>query len=210
TRNLINKGDRIGTVIYSNDHDLWQCLNDDVFIYSKAGKHKKILRAGKVMTQFLKKPVDIPDRFLPLAMAVIGDPGDDVTGVKGIGPVAFIKAFKELVILTGDMDIIYDKLENNKPLIDPIPPSLSNKKLRTIVDAEVANKTISNNLRLVSFELISRAIDNPIKTDMIEKRKVIERQFLGEREVYPLESMKKALEKNNVLLESSSIDFIYI
>jgi len=210
TRDLILKGNGVGNVIYSNDHDLWQCLNDDVFIYSKAGKHKKILKAGKVMTEFLKRPVNIPDEFLPLAMAVIGDPGDDVIGVKSIGPAGFITAFKELCALTGDMDIIYDKLEKRLPLIDPIPPSLSNKKLRTIVDAEVANNTISKNLRLVSFELISRALDNPIKTDMIDKRKIIEKQFMGEREIFPLESMKKALEQNNVYLESSSIDFLYI
>lgn len=210
TRDLMPKGDGIGNIIYSNDHDLWQCLNDDVFIYSKAGKHKKILKAGKVMTEFLKRPVEIPDRFLPLAMAVIGDPGDDVTGVKGIGPAGFIIAFKELLALTGDMDIIYEKLENGKDLIDPVPPQIVNKKLKSIVDAEVANKTITNNLRLVSFELISRALDNPIKTDMIDKRKLIKNQFLAEREIVPLESMKKALIQNNVFLEESSIDFIYI
>jgi len=210
TRDLIPKGNGVGNVVYSNDHDLWQCLNDDVFIYSKAGKHKKILKAGSVMTQFLKKPVEIPDRFLPLAMAVIGDPGDDVVGVKTIGPASFITAFKELVALTGDMDVVYDNIENRRPLIDPIPPSIVNKKLRTIVDAEVANETISKNLRLVSFELISRALDNPIKTDMIDKRKIIEKQFTGERDIFPLESMKKALEQNNVYLENSSIDFLYI
>jgi hypothetical protein len=210
TRGLIPKGNGVGNIIYSNDHDLWQCLNDDVFIYSKAGKHKKILKAGGVMQEFLKRNAAIPDEYLPLAMAVIGDPGDDVTGVKGIGPASFLNSFPELVAMTGDMDIIYEKVENGKDLIDPVPPQIVNKKLKSIVDAEVANKTITKNLKLVSFELISRALDNPIKTDMIEKRKIIETQFLAEREVVPLESMKKALLQNNVFLEESSIDFIYI
>lgn len=210
TRNLMPKGDGFGNVIYSNDHDLWQCLNDDVFIYSKAGKHKKILRSGNVMKTFLKRDVDIPDEYLPLSMAVIGDPGDDVTGVKGIGPASFAQVFDQLVAMTGDMQTIYSNLHNNKPLIDPIPSSISNKKLKSIVDAEVANKTITNNLKLVSFELISRFLEDPIKTEMIEKRKIIEKQFLAEREIFPLESMKKALESNNVFLEGSSIDFIYI
>ena len=210
TRNLVKRGNGVGNVVYSNDHDLWQCLRDDVFIYSKAAKFKRIHKYGKVMSMFLKKEVDIADEYLPLAMAVIGDPGDDVTGVKTVGPVAFIKSFDELVSLTGDMDTIYNKLENNQKLIDPIPQSIVNKKLRLIVDAEVKNKTISNNLRLVSFELISRALDNPVKTDMIDKRKIIEKQFLSEREVYPLDSMKKALEQNGVFLAESSIDFLYI
>lgn len=210
TRKLIQNGDGVGSVVYSNDHDLWQCLNDDVYIYSKAAKFKKIHKQGSVMSMFLNRKVDIIDEYLPLAMAVIGDTGDDVVGVKGIGPAGFIQAFKELTVLTGNMDTIYDKIENRQLLIDPIPQSIVNKKLRMIVDAEVKNKTISKNLQLVSFELISRALDNPIKTEMIDKRKIVEKQFLAEREVFPLESMKKALERNGVFLEESSIDFLYI
>ncbi len=45
---------------------------------------------------------------------------------------------------------------------------------------------------------------------MIDKRKVIEKVCLEDKEVYPLESMKKALETNGVFLEESSIDFLYI
>jgi 5'-3' exonuclease len=210
TRNLIPSGDGIANVIYSNDHDLWQCLDKDIFIYSKAAKYKRIYKPGKVMTTFLKRKVDIPDEYLPLAMAVIGDPGDDVTGVKGIGPAGFIQVFDQLVALTGDMNTIYDKLENKQKLIDPIPPSISNKKLKSIIDDEVNNSTISKNLRLVSFELISRELDNPNSTEIIEKRKIIEKQFLTEREIFPLESMKTALIKNGVFLEESSIDFLYI
>ncbi len=210
SRGLISNGGTTGSVVYSNDHDLWQCLRDDVYIYSKAAKFKRIHKAGGVMTMHLKREVTIPDEYLTLAMAVIGDPGDDVYGIKGIGPVAFIEIFDQLVALTGDMNTIYNKLENNKPLIDPIPSSISNKKLKKVVDAEVEHKTISNNLRLVSFELISRELDNPSKTDMIDKRKIVEKQFLPEREVYPLDSMKLALQKNNVFLEQSSIDFLYI
>lgn len=210
TRGLISKEVGVGNVVYSNDHDLWQCLSDDVFIFSKAAKFKKIHKQGKVMSMFLKRDVDIPDEYLPLAMSVIGDVGDDVTGVKGIGPVGFIEVFDQLIALTGDMDCIYDKVEKGKDLIDPIPQSIVNKKLRLIVDAEVQKKTISKNLKLVSFELISRALDNPSSTEMIDKRKIVETQYLAEREVYPLESMKKALEKNGVFLTESSIDFLYI
>jgi len=210
TRGLISRGSGVGNVVYSNDHDLWQCLNDDIFIFSKAAKSKKIHKQGKVMSMFLRRPVDIPDEYLPLAMSVIGDPGDDVTGVKNIGPVGFIETFNHLVALTGDMDTIYKKVEGKQDLIDPVPSSLSNKKLRLIVDAEVNKKTISKNLKLVSFELISRALDNPSSTEMIDKRKILEKQFLAEREVFPLESMKIALEKNGVFLTESSIDFLYI
>ena len=85
-----------------------------------------------------------------------------------------------------------------------------NKHLKKVVKEETTGKVISNNLKLVSFELISRALDNPIKTEMIDKREVIEKLLLDTQNVYPLESMKKALETNGVYLEESSIDFLYI
>lgn len=210
TRGIVPNGGEVGSVVYSNDHDLWQCLNKDVYIFSKAAKNKKIHKPGKVMKAFLKRENKIPDEYLPLAMAVIGDPGDDVVGIKGIGPAGFLNVFDQLTALTGDMNTIYKKLENRQKLIDPTPPSISNKKLKSIVDEEVSNGTVSKNLRLVSFELISREIDNPSSTEIIEKRKVIEKQFLSEREIYPVEAMKTALTRNGVFLEDSSIDFLYI
>jgi 5'-3' exonuclease len=210
TRNYVAKGDGIGNVIYSNDHDLWQCLDNDVFIFSKSGKSKRILKPGNVLELFTKKKNPISDDYLPLAMAVVGDPGDDVIGVKGIGPSSFLGVFEQLVAMTGNLEQIYDKVGSNRELFDFIPPSISNKKLKSIVDAEVNNKTISNNLKLVSFELISRAVEDPSTTEMRDKREVIDKHFRDERWIPTKESMKKALEKNGVFLESSSIDFLYI
>jgi hypothetical protein len=209
TRNLVQKGDGVGNVLYSNDHDMWQTLNDDVYIFSKSGKHKKILKKGNVMELMTKKKNNIPDEYLPLAMAVIGDPGDDVIGVKGIGPASFLAIFDQLISMTGNLEQIYRKVESNKNLFDFIPKSVTNKKLQSIIDAEVNNQTISKNLKLVSFELISRAVENPVTTEMRDKRTIIEKR-LQPRKDASLEAMKMALAKNRVTLEESSIDFLYI
>lgn len=209
TRDIISKEEATGNVIYSNDHDLWQCLSDDTYIFSKSAKVKKILKSGRNMKRLLKKDTDIGDEYLPLAMSVIGDPGDDVIGVKGVGPVGFLEVFDQLIAMTGNIEQIYNKVESNKNLFDFIPPSISNKKLNSIIQDEVNNKTISNNLKLVSFELISRALDNPNSTDMISKRKFIEKRF-SDKQVSSANAMKEALEKNGVFLEESSIDFLYI
>ena len=162
------------------------------------------------MEMLTKKKNNIPDKYLTLAMATIGDPGDDVIGVKGIGPVAFLNIFDQLISMTGNLEQIYKKVESNKPLFDFIPKSITNKKLQSVVDAEVKNKTISNNLKLVSFELISRAIENPSTTEMRDKRLIIEKHFEKDRQYVPLEQMKDALARNGVMLEESSIDFLYI
>jgi 5'-3' exonuclease len=199
----------VGNVVYSNDHDLWQCAADHSYIFSKSAKVKKIIKAGTVMDHMLKRKSKIPDIFLPLSMAVIGDPGDDVDGVKGVGPARFLEIFDQLISMTGDMGKIYKKVENNQDLFDFIPPTIQNKYLNTVVNEEVKSNTVSKNLKLVSFELISRALDNPSTTEMIDKRKIIEK-ILEDDEVYPCESMKTALQRTGVYLEESSIDFLYL
>ena len=199
----------VGHITYSNDHDLWQNAAQHSYIFSKSAKVKKIIKAGSIMDLLLKKKSKIPDIYLPLAMAVIGDPGDDVDGVKNVGPARFLEIFDQLIAMTGNMWDIYKKVENGEDLFNFIPPTIKNKHLNNIVNEEVNSKVISKNLKLVSFELISRALDNPSTTEMIDKRKIIEK-VLDDNEVYPCESMKKALETTGVYLEESSIDFLYL
>jgi hypothetical protein len=199
----------VGHITYSNDHDLLQNAAQHSYIFSKSAKVKKIVKPGTVMDQMLKRKTKIPDIYLPLAMAVIGDPGDDVDGIKNVGPSRFLDIFDQLISMTGDMGIIYNKVENGEDLFDTIPDSIQNKYLNTTVNEEVNHKTVSKNLKLVSFELLSRALDNPSTTEMIDKRKIIEK-ILQDDEVYPCESMKEALQRTGVYLEESSIDFLYL
>jgi hypothetical protein len=199
----------VAHVIYSNDHDLMQCVRDHTFIFSKSGKSKKIKTYGSVMKDFLRKECSIDDSYLPLAMAIIGDVGDDVTGVNGVGPARFLELFNELITYTGTMDQIYDRIRKNQIIFDPIPTKFKNKYLRKVVDEELNKKTVSNNLRLVSFELISRELDDPNSTEMLEKRKLIEKILVTENNV-PCNSLKKALDMHNVYLEESSLDFLYL
>jgi len=197
-----------GCILYSNDHDMLQCAFKDFFIFFKSGKNKKIIKSGNIMSIFFKKPCSYPDILLPLAMAIIGDPGDDIIGIKGIGPSRLLSVFDELLSLTGSIGEIYKKVYSGKDIFDSLPPSISNKYLQMIVDAEIKDKTISKNLKLVSFELLSRALDDPNNIEILEKRKSIEK-VLEDNEVYPLNSMKEALSRTGVLLEEGSIEFLY-
>ena len=199
----------VGYIVYSNDHDLMQCAAKDSYIFSKSAKSKKIIKPGNIMNMYLKRNCDIEDIYLPLAMAIIGDTGDDVFGVKGIGPAKFIEIFSQLISMTGNIWEIYNNVENNRNIFSSIPLSISNKHLKKVIDSELENQTISKNLKLVSFELISRAIDNPNTTEMIEKRKYVEK-ILKDNIIYPLDSMKNALTKTGVYLEESSLDYLYL
>jgi hypothetical protein len=210
TRNLVEYGDQTVNLIYSNDHDLWQCLQDHTYIFSKVNRNKKIFEAGETMSRFLKERVDIPDEYLPLAMSIIGDKGDDVDGIEKIGPKTFISFFGELNSISGNMSEIYDRVMSDIPIFKVSPEEVRNKQLKRVIQAEINEKRISNNLRLVSFELISRALDNPKTTEMLDRRKSIESHFKNDKKVASSDAMKKALERNGVFLEEASIDFLYI
>lgn len=209
SRGLLPYGEGHGHLVYSNDHDLWQCAGKHSYIFSKAGKHRKIIQKDEVMKNFLKKPNKIPDSFLPLAMSIIGDTGDDVYGIKGVGPASFIKMFDELVESTGSMREIFKKVREGSPLFSSNQDKIKNKQLKEIVQNENETKLISNNLKLVSFELISRAVEDPSTTEMNDKRKLIIKT-LEDNTYSPRESLKKALVTNNIILEDASVDFLYI
>lgn len=209
SRNLVSNDGNTGHIIYSNDHDMFQCVRDNVYIYSKSAKYKKIIKAGSIMNTFLKKPNDIPDNYFPFAMSILGDSGDDIVGIKGVGPVRLLKQFPILQSMIGDIDSMYDRVFNNKDLFENIPVKIQNKYLKMIIDEEVNNKVISNNLKLISFELLSRSLDFPEKTEMIDRRNDIEK-IINNKDYYPRDSIKNALLKMNVLLEDGSIDFLYL
>lgn len=209
TRDIIENKDHTN-IIYSNDHDMYQCVNPNTFIFSKAGKNKKIVQHGNILSTYLKRECKIPDEYYPLCMSILGDPGDDVSGINQIGPSRLIDIFDQVVSLFGPMSQIYDRIISGKNLIDIVPEKIQNKYLNSIVDEEINHKKISDNMRLVSFEIISRELENPKTTEMIDKRKIIEKLFNDEVIIPPAEAMKKALEMNGVFLEESSIDFLYI
>lgn len=209
TRGLVDYGNGTVNLVYSNDHDLWQCVGEHSTVFSKAGKNRKLIRKGEVIKNFLKKPNTIPDIFLPLLMAIKGDTGDDVQGIPNIGPARLLTMFDELVKYSGDMKNIFKKVENDECIFDVNMDQIKNKYLKDVVRYEKEKGLVSKALKLVSFELIARAIENPNTTEMLDKRKFITK-ILDDDKVAPRESLKKALVENNVFLEEASMDFLYI
>lgn len=208
TRNLILSDSQTVNVVYSNDHDLWQCISKNCYVFSKSATSKVIIGPGSVMKRYLKKENDILDEYLSLAMSVIGDSGDDVQGINGIGISRFYDLFDDLVELCGNMNEIYDKVERNQELFSE-SGEVENKYLRTIIENEKSTKKISNNLKLVSFELISRAFDKPNNTEMIKRREKL-KKTLKEDDICSLDSLKMALSGVGVFLETSALDFLYL
>lgn len=206
TRNLVENSKNVGHLIYSNDHDLLQCLRDDVYVYVKVPKVKKIVRKNEALKSYLK--FECPDDYLPLVMAIIGDSGDNVDGIKGIAGKTVEKIIEEVVQLVGGIENLYQNVVKGKQIFDSSLTSHPNKYINTIIEKELTEKVISNNLKLVSFEILSRFLDDPVSTEMVEKRKIIEK-VINENEFVEFKIMKGALERSRVYLTEGILDNIY-
>jgi hypothetical protein len=207
TRKLVDCGEHTVNIIYSNDHDMYQCVSDNCCVFSRTGGTKKIVGKNQAFSQYFKFEAPYPDEYFPLALAMIGDIGDDVVGVKGVGPKNFIKIIDDVHKKYSGINYFYDRISNGRPIFEDIESE--NKILENIIKAEIQKNIISKNLKLVSFELLSRELDSPHSTEMIEKKRHIEDIIRGDN-IASRDAMRSALERNGVFLEGTSIDFIYI
>lgn len=210
SRNLVRKGNDIANLIYSNDHDLLQTIipGTNTYVFQKIMKIKRIVKAGEVMTRELKYDTKIDDNIQPLAMAIIGDPGDDVHGVKGIAGSRFKEIYNDLMKIVGSINELFDNVSNNRPIFDLSKVLIPNKYLSKVISAEAKDNLISKNLRLVSFELISRFFEDPSTTEMLDRKVQVHQLFTAVKKPALLENIKKALEMNRVFF-GDELDNLY-
>lgn len=208
TRKLVDTSSNIGHLIYSNDHDLLQCLRDHVYVYVKVPSVKKLIKKNQALESYLKFTAKYPDDYLALVMSIIGDQGDDVDGVPKIGGKTAEKIIEDVVQLVGGIENLYQNVVKGNQIFDSSLTSHPNKYINTIIEKESKEKLISNNLKLVSFEVLSRFLDDPVSTEMVEKRKVIE-NTINNNEIVELEVMRGALERSRIYLTEGILDNIY-
>lgn len=209
SRNLVDCSKNISHVIYSNDHDLLQCLiHDNVYVYSKVPTSKKLIKKNHALKNYLKFEDDNYDEYLPLIMSIIGDGGDDVEGIKGIGAKTVRKIIDEIIELTGGMENLYQNVLKGREIFKTDLTDHPNKHINIIIEKEKTKKLISNNLKLVSFEILSRFLDDPINTEMLEKRKLIE-NTLKNKQIVEKEIIKNALDRARVFVEDEILESIY-
>ena len=65
-------------LIFTRDKDLWQLITDNILIYD--GHRNKIINK-----EFVRQEYSIDPEFIPDLKALMGDAGDGIKGIKGIG-----------------------------------------------------------------------------------------------------------------------------
>ena len=207
TRNYVDVSPNVANITYSNDHDMSQNLMEHSYNFVKTQQGKTIVKSGEGMSRQTKKPWDGDDEYQPLAIAILGDPGDDVDGIKGIGGVRFTKIFPMLKEMVGTMDELNNNVLTNKPIFDT-SVDYKNKYINDILAAEAKEKRISDNLKLVSFEILSRVFDDPDTTEMLGRKRRFDK-IVNTKELTILETMRETLEKSGVEILGEDLDVVY-
>jgi len=207
SRDLVKKDKSVAHIIYSNDHDMLQCIDDHCYIYSKTIKGKEIVKKGQVMNKYLKEEkLGFPDEWFPLALSVLGDTGDCVDiAKKGFGPKNLIKILEQLVSEIGGMEHVYNNVHSKLPIFDVSSTSEKNKKILDLIKVE---SSIIRNLKLTSFEVISKYLDNPEKTETLEKKNHIE-NIINTNTVVDLNTIIKALNKSGIYVDEEIFSNLY-
>jgi len=210
TRNLVNKDSDNAHLIYSNDHDLFQCIaTDHCFVYTKSVNYKKILRRGNIMEHFLKTKCNILPDYVPLALAIMGDSSDNIQGVNGIGAKRFVDNFDTInKMIGGSMEQLYDNIDNKRDIFDMSSVDEKNKYIESIIEAEKTNQRISRNVRLISFEVLARVLDDPPSTEMIDKKNQI-LNVINDDSISTSDNLSTALSKYGVYLEENYFDILF-
>ena len=202
---LIPDGSNNINIIYSNDHDMFQnlILGNNIFQFIKIKNSKEILRPGEVNKKFLKKDTNIDDEFFPLILSIIGDKSDNISGIPGIG-------LSRVVDILEDIDI------NNKISMDEIYTNIYKKNklgfnLNTQNKIKIDEDIIVRNLKLISFEYLSRYLDDPPKTEFLERKKsIIKKMTEIPKKKASLDAISEALSKSRIILENGNeIDILY-
>lgn len=186
-------------VIYSMDKDMLQCLYDDnIFQFFKHYKNIKMISSNDIYDHWIHVdiPTNDPSDWFPLALAIIGDPGDGFLGVSGIGGKTFGKLFEYIKTLCNrSMDSVYDQIKNNQPIFNK-KYNPANKALQKIINNE---ELIIRNLKLASYKLLTDYLMGDYPTEIINKRNKINEVLLNEKKFHNPNVLHTAIQKNGLM-----------
>lgn len=156
----ISKKD-IKVMIMTNDKDMIQIVDDNIYIY-KIGKDKEtILTPQRIRDEYGINPTEIID-----VLALMGDASDNIPGVKGIGEKTAIK----LITQFKSVDNIFKRIDEVKPekTRDSIKKSMDIVKLSRRLAVLDINEGISQKIGFTLDKCDAKNLN----------RDVMEKQFL--------------------------------
>jgi hypothetical protein len=192
-------------IIYSNDHDMFQNLElgHNVFQYRRIKKYRDVLKKGDASKTFLKKETHIPDEYFPLMMSITGDTSDDIEGISGVGPSRVVDVVDTFLEHNISMSKIYHNIHTKNNLgLDMNAIQAQNK---IIINEDI----IVRNLKLISFEYLSKYLNDPPNTEAMDKRKYILNRIQNKK-IASIKTISEALTKSKIsLMNGNELEILF-
>jgi len=154
--------------IVTRDKDLMQLISPMVQIYDPV--NKKTIDENSVRSKFLVEPKQVRD-----VLALMGDDGDNIPGVVGIGP-------KTAAALVNQFNSVEELLENVSKIVD--------SKKRKLIEDNV--EIIRTSLALVELHY---DVDLPLSLEDLQKRPIQREPFLAFLQAHSLDSIISRLDQ---------------
>jgi 5'-3' exonuclease len=226
TRKFKNKDD-IFHVICSNDKDMYQSLTlkNVIQVYSLRGNkhiidknnclqmyaktHKKSVNSRIKADEMISK---IDKNYIAAIMALIGDAGDEVPGIKKMGPMSAIKLFSDEDFVSkyiGSIGELNDRVSNNESYFKlDTPTSKYGKIAQSAIDQ---SNIVTDAYKMISFEMLCRWLEKRNTTEKIEWTNYLESTLKKENCITNGKLLYNALSKKipELMLTESYLNYIF-
>ena len=187
-------------VLCSNDHDMYQAINKpNIFQLYKYRSEKRLLDYTTCLFDYLdidKKSARMQEKnsdyirrfnigYIPAMMAVVGDPGDDVPGVTGIGPSKAVELFMDqntVNELIGTPEELDERVASGGMFLKSFDPNKDYGPWNKILTKQVKkhkfesnqegfydiNTLITDSFKMISFEQLCRWLEKQECTEKID------------------------------------------
>lgn len=177
---IVQDVDQSLNIIYSRDKDMHQCLSfPNTYQYYRAQYADKscFIHEKNFFEHWFKTKctIDIPKmaEWFPLFLSMVGDSGDDIPGIKGVGPKTIVKFIDAIYNVYGkDSNKMYEIVMNGKSIINE---SIQYGKTATLEKLFSNEDILRRNMKLISYRALSEYITEPNDTESIEIRKYIDK-----------------------------------
>lgn len=217
-------------VICSNDKDMYQALiNDNVIQVFNVRGNKSVINRNSTLTTYSKISKDTPKNklkymdcikninpdYISAIMACVGDSGDDVKGIKRFGAKSGIKLFSntdEVKRFIGTCDELIDRVSSGGKFLKE---DISEQDIKTSegnwINIYENNDLVTNAYKLISFECLSRWLEENNKTEKIEYRRYIDNILSKEKTIDDFQLFWNSINKSlcDICLEKDNFKILF-
>jgi hypothetical protein len=167
--NLLKCPDDCANVIYAQDKDMLQCLNENTFQFYKHYKTHKIIDKDDVYSHYFKTSLDwnFDPEYFYLVLAIDGDISDNFGGVKGIGPKTLIKCLPDFLDTLDEPYVLAEKVKRGESIFKK-GIGTNNKFIQKLM---VKEDIINRNIKLASYRILSDHVDSGYPLNNVERKK---------------------------------------